>query len=63
MTKPKPADFLKSMKDAIKGVLDDPDASAVEKMKAVQSGIQLLEYENEAKGGKRNDGHFFSGKR
>jgi len=63
MTKAKSTDFLKSMKDAIKKVLDDKETTGAERVKAVQAGIALLEFENEQDGGKKDDGHFFSGKR
>ena len=59
MSKRKTGDFIKSMKDAIKRVLDDEEASGAEKMKAVQAGISLLEFESEQDKDKKDDGHFF----
>jgi lipoate-protein ligase B len=63
VNKSKSTDFLKTLEDAVISVLNNPEATPVDKMKAVAQGIVIQEMRDKAKGEKndRPGKHFFRG--
>jgi hypothetical protein len=61
MTKATEDDFLKILKEGVQSVLKNPEASASEKVKAIEAGAEILKAEHKigGKGADGGDGNFF----
>jgi hypothetical protein len=60
--KPKEDKFLKLLEDGVKSVLEKADATAAEKLKAIEAGVKvaMIRHRIEGGGGGGTDGQFFA---